>query len=132
MLHENILLVRDEGPTGSIFNKLELRFERADVSIAEIIAERVRQEVGLYNQKAADYRHVLVRPKDEELELNKTKHVKRLVNAERQVKIALDAFEKSGFLMLVDDLQVESLEQRIVIKPDTVVSFVKLTQLVGG
>ena len=56
----------------------------------------------------------------------------RAIDAERQVYIALDAFQKNGFFVLVDDLQAESLEQVVRLRSGTEVSFVKLTPLVGG
>lgn len=54
------------------------------------------------------------------------------VEADAQCARALAAFENNGFLLFADDRQIESLEERIVIRPETRVSFIKLTPLVGG
>ncbi len=54
------------------------------------------------------------------------------IDAEKQVYIALNAFQKNGFFMLVDDKQIEELDQRISLLHDSKISFVKLTPLVGG
>jgi hypothetical protein len=45
---------------------------------------------------------------------------------------ALQAFEGTGFLLLVGDRQLEKLEELGTFEPETRVSFVKLVQLVGG
>ncbi len=133
MLHERVLLVRDENNFGNVFNELRLSFDRLEVTVREIITERVHQEVRKYNQQKMGYRHFLVTPKDDELRLNNPAgKKKRPVNAERQVEVALKAFYSNGFFILVDEVQAEELEEVVIIKPSTVVSFIKLTPLVGG
>ena len=133
MLHERILLVRDENSFGNVYNELKLSFDKLEVSVRDIITERVYQEVQKYNQQAADYKYALVKPKEDEILLNQLKEKKRRpVNAEKQVDIALKAFDSNGFFILVDDMQAEELEQIVTIKADTIVSFIKLTPLVGG
>ncbi|MDH5324871.1 MAG: hypothetical protein OEZ68_17340 [Gammaproteobacteria bacterium] len=130
MLHGNILKIRDENATGQIFHELELKFDKVEVTVKDIIVERVYREVILYNQKADQVQNALVKPKDEEVRLN-GKRI-RHIDAEKQVEVALKAFESNGFFMLVDDFQAEALEQIVPIKENTVISFVKLTPLVGG
>jgi hypothetical protein len=44
----------------------------------------------------------------------------------------LGAFAGNQIIVLVDDHQVESLDEEIVVRPDTRVSFLRLTPLVGG
>jgi len=133
MLHENILRIRDENALGNVYHELQLSFASVEVSVKEIIAQRVLQEVKLYNEKAADYKHSLVKPSQEEARLN-GKHARavRKIDAKKQIEIAIKAFQSNSFFLLVDDLQVEELEQKVIIQPDTLVSFVKLTPLVGG
>ncbi|MCK4709861.1 MAG: hypothetical protein KAU21_14680, partial [Gammaproteobacteria bacterium] len=79
------------------------------------------------------YEFALVRPKSEEKLLNGIKNnVKRRVNPEKQIEVALKAFSGNGFFILIDEMQAEELGQWVTIKPDTIISFVKLTPLVGG
>lgn len=133
MLHERILLVRDENGFGNVYNELQLGFDRIEVTVRDIITERVYQEVQKYNRQAFDYRHFLVQPNEEEQRLNQLAGKKKPpINAEKQVEVALDAFLGNGFFMLVDDVQVEGLDDAVIIKPDTIVSFIKLIPLVGG
>lgn len=132
MLHTNILRIRDENGLGKIFHELELSFETPTVMIKDIITERVYQEVEMHNQQTANYKFALVIPKNEEIQLNQTKKVNRIVDPERQVEIALKAFESNGFIILINDLQVEQLDTEVAVGPDTIISFIKLTPLVGG
>jgi len=133
MLHNTILKIRDENGTGNIYHELELRFDKIEVTIRDIIRERVYLEIEKYNKKADGYKFALVRPKDEEMLLNgRKKVVKHRVNPEKQLEVALKAFSGNGFFILVDDVQAEELDQVVTIRPDTLISFVKLTPLVGG
>lgn len=133
MLHNTILKIRDENSRGEIYHELELRFDKVNVTVEDIITERVYQEVEKYNKKADGYEFALVRPKGEEKLLNGIKNkVKRRVNPEKQIDVALKAFSGNGFFILIDEMQAEELGQWVNIKPDTIISFVKLTPLVGG
>ena len=46
--------------------------------------------------------------------------------------MALEAFERNGFFVIVGGRQVESLDEELALGADTDVRFVKLTPLVGG
>lgn len=56
----------------------------------------------------------------------------RQIDWKQQFEKAIEAFSRNGFFILVDDKQGESLDEEVVIKAGTQVSFVKLTLLVGG
>jgi hypothetical protein len=49
-----------------------------------------------------------------------------------QFEKAIEAFDRNGYFILIDDKQAGSLEQEFAVGHGTLVSFVKLTQLVGG
>lgn len=132
MLHENILMVRDENGLGTIFHELRLSFDRVEVSVRDVITERVIQEVARYNQSMSDYRHNLVQPTEVEQRLNGSAKQQAKIDVDKQIAIALKAFESNGFFILVDDSQVDDLDEMVTIRPRTQVSFIKLTPLVGG
>ncbi|WP_430815531.1 hypothetical protein [Carboxylicivirga sp. RSCT41] len=128
-----ILTITDETFTGEVIHKQEIEFETEVVTVQEIIEKRVIQEVEKYNSKAHDKFKGLVEPTQTEKTLNARQPKQRkLVDSEKQVYVALDAFKKNGFFVLVDNLQVDSLEQQVQLKAQTIVSFVKLTPLIGG
>lgn len=127
------LLIKDETATGKVLTETTLQFETEEVTIQEVIEARVLAEVAQYNSRATDYFNGLVQPSDAERTLNGYKmRERRIIDPEKQVYVALDAFKKNGYFVLVDDQQVEFLNQKVQIRPDSSVSFVKLTPLVGG
>ena len=45
---------------------------------------------------------------------------------------AVQAFQRNGFILLVDDRQLTDLEEEVVLKPGSQVTFLRLIPLVGG
>ena len=110
---------------------LDLLTER--ITVRELIRSRVYQEVKDYNTRQPEYFRGLVQPTNTEQKLNGYKLKKpRQLDWENQFAQAIAAFERNGFLILVDDEQLTELEAEIVISPTTVVTFLKLVPLVGG
>jgi len=127
------LLVKDETATGKIITETTLELQSDRVSVREVIEARVIAEVEKYNSQATEYFNGLVQPSDAERTLNGFRmRDRRFVDPEKQVYVALDAFQKNSYFVLVDDHQVESLSQEIHIRPNSSVSFVQLVPLVGG
>ena len=106
-----------------------LHLEYDTLTVRELIQQRIKQEVQNYNNNVQQVTQLLIKPLDIEQQLNKKK---RKIDPETQIKKALQAFQQNGFFILVDEQQVESLEQTIIIMPDTEVSFFRLVPLVGG
>jgi hypothetical protein len=103
------------------------------ISVQELIRARVYREVHDYNLDQPEYFHGLVQPSDTERSLNGFKmRRRRTIDPERQFELAKRAFYSNGFILLVDDRQVDELEDEIEIRPDTTVTFLKLVPLVGG
>ena len=125
--------VKDENFAGKVLQEVNIGFKSETVTVREIIEERVRQEVNSYNNRMPEYFNGLIEPSDAEKTLNgyKVKH-KKPIDAEKQVYVALDAFQKNAFFVLIDSQQHTSLDQPILLHKDTHISFVKLTPLVGG
>lgn len=127
------LTIKDETSAGKILNEISILLKTSTVTVKEIIEARVIHEVNVYNNKLPEYFQGLVQPTHAEKTLNGYRmRERKKVDVEKQVYIALDAFQKNGYFVLVDDKQADSLEQEVIIKSKTVVSFVKLTPLVGG
>ena len=127
------VIIRDETAGGKVLTGIPVTFNSELTTVKDIIHARVQAEVETYNQKLPEYFQGLVQPTDAEQTLNGYRlKERRRVDAEKQCFIALDAFLKNGYFILVDDIQAESLEQMISINSNTSISFVKLTPLVGG
>lgn len=128
-----LVTIKDETFAGKIIRELNLEFVTESVTIRDIITGRVLQEVENYNHKLPEYFNGLIEPNDAEKTLNGYKlKSKKLIDGEKQVYTALDAFQKNGFFVLVDNIQAEELEQVVHLRAGTIISFVKLTPLVGG
>ena len=132
------LTVRDETMSGDVYHEIPLEFPSERISVRDLVRERVYQEVQDFNRKRDErvFRG-LVQPTDTERVLNGTKTEYRLkadrdIEWKPQLEKALEAFEQNGYFILIDDKQAESLDQEFVIGRGTLVSFVKLTPLVGG
>jgi len=125
--------IRDENAAGNIIQEIPVSFSSELVSVKDIIRARVVAEVELYNNKLPEYFRGLVRPTDAEQSLNGFKlRERKKIDADKQCFIALDAFHKNAYFLLIDNIQAESPEQMVVVNKNTQVSFIKLTPLVGG
>ncbi len=127
------LKIIDETAGGKVLNEVEVSFQNELTTVQDIINTRVYAEVEAYNNKMPEYYRGLIQPGEAETTLNgfKLKQRKK-IDAEQQLFTALDAFKRNGFFVLIDNIQAESLEQMVVINPNTTISFLKLTPLVGG
>jgi hypothetical protein len=127
------LTITDETAGGKVTNEVNISFENELSTVQEIIRARVFAEVEAYDTKLPEYYRGLIQPGETEQTLNGYKMKKRRrVDAEQQYLTALDAFQKNGFFLLIDNIQAESLEQMVLINQNTSISFIKLTPLVGG
>jgi hypothetical protein len=97
------------------------------------IRQRINQEVENYNQNQSKPFKGLVQPSDSERLLNGYKlHKVRGIDRDRQFELAISAFLNHGFILLVNDVQVDELDMELELDDSTIVSFLKLTRLVGG
>jgi len=135
-----ILTIRDETASGAVTNELTLDVLTEAITVRELIRSRVYQEVQDFNVRqrqgaqggAVDFKG-LVTPSDAEKTLNGVRlRTRREIDWKDQYEKACEAFERNGFFVLVDDRQAESLDEELMLRQDTAVSFVRLVPLVGG
>lgn len=128
------LTVKDETTFGiGGDHTFTLDFPHARITAGEIIRERVYAEVGEHNAKNSGLFRGLVQPTGAERTLNGFKVGEgRRIDPEEQYGKAVEAFYRNGFILLVDDRQVEDLDQVVDVRPETTVTFLKLVPLVGG
>ncbi|MBT1697316.1 hypothetical protein KK083_10540 [Fulvivirgaceae bacterium PWU4] len=128
-----VLTIRDRTGAGKVTHEMRVPLRTDKVTVQDIIEARVIAEVDAYNAKLPEYFQGLVQPTDAESTLNGYKmKVRKKVDPEKQVYIALDAFQKNAYFVLIDNKQAEALDQEVHVKSSTTVSFLKLTPLVGG
>ncbi|MCI5058940.1 MAG: hypothetical protein MRY83_22695 [Flavobacteriales bacterium] len=129
----NVLTIKDESPTGTILNEIQIAIATEHCTLKDLISARVSKEVEVYNNKVPEYYNGLVQPSDSEKTLNGFKlKSRKKIDAEQQVYTALEAFLQNAFFVLVDDEQITELDQEIFVNKESNISFMKLTPLVGG
>jgi hypothetical protein len=127
------LLIKDETSIGTVTGEQILRFPAEQITVRQLIEQRIETEVEKYNANNAVAFWGLIQPTDSERELNGFKIKKRKpVDAESQKQLAIQAFQSNGFFLLVNDKQLTDLDDEILITPNTSVLFIKLVPLVGG
>ena len=129
------LTVYDETTSGERSESIVLEFLTERITIRELIRQRVYQEVQDYHLNLAKrpaFRG-LVQPTDAEATLNGYQlKSHRRIDWKKQFEKAVSAFQSNQILILVNDRQATSLDEEVVLTPETEVSFLKLVPLVGG
>ena len=127
------LTIHDTTLSGERLNSLTFDVLTEHLTVRELIRARVYQEVQDYNQKQQSTYHGLVQPTDSERALNGYRlRSPRQIDWNAQFALALEAFQRNGFFVLIDQHQAEDLDEQVVIQRGTEISFVKLVPLVGG
>jgi hypothetical protein len=127
------ITIADETATGTTLNEFSLEFLNERVTVRELIRARVYQEVSEYNARRSEYFRGLVQPEGAERTAGGFRlRQQRKIDWEEQYKRALKGFRANGFLILVDDRQVDDLDEEIELRYDAKVSFLRLVPLVGG
>jgi hypothetical protein len=127
------LAIVDRAPAGGRPDTWDLEIFEERLALRELIHRRVFQEVAEHNARRSGSFRGLVRPSDTERKLNgvRTREF-RPIDAEAQYLRVLEAFSRNGFVVLVDDRQVEDLDARVELRSGTEVTFLRLVPLVGG
>ena len=127
------LTIHDETTSGERRQSLTLHLPEPTITARELIRARVFEEVKAYNETQPERFFGLVQPSGTERDLNGSKLQKRRkLDWHAQSSAALEAFGRNGFILLVDERQIESLDEEIRVRPETRVTFLKLVPLVGG
>ncbi len=113
---------------GKILQEIIIDLKKDVITVEELIKERVFAEVEKYTTE--NY-NSLVELSEDEKSLRSSKNNNK-INPEKQSKIAIESFRRNGFIIIIDDMQVESLKDKIRILDTTEIRFVKLVPLIGG
>jgi hypothetical protein len=128
------LTIYDETLMGSKMPRLKLEFPGSSITVRDLIRDRIYQEVQHYNQTQPDYFRGLVPPNDSEPGLQGyqrlSKH--RPVDFEAHYEKALQVFERSGFMILVNACPVETLDTEIPLTHQPTISFLQTYLKVTG
>ena len=125
------LTVRDEDTAGTAVAEGTVELAGGTTTLRELIRIRIEQEVDRFNASRGDVFQGLVEPTGAERTLNGPR-VHRVVRWEPQFEAAVEAFERTRLIVLVDGRQHESLDASLEVGPDTEVVFLRLVPLAGG
>jgi hypothetical protein len=118
---------------GKTEHTFRVRVSGETISVRELIRSRVYQEVEEFNSRQPEVFRLLVQPDDAERTSSGFRmRQPRLIDAQDQYHQALEAFDRNGFVVLVGGRQVDRLDAKIALRPETLVTFLKLVPLVGG
>jgi hypothetical protein len=125
--------VRDDTLTGQTLHEFELELANEQIDVRELIRSRVYQEVQDYNSGTGSHFRGLVQPEGSQQEGHLFKLSKRRqLDWNEQFEHALESFKAGRVIILVNDVQVESLDEKLDLSGGATVSFLKLVPLVGG
>lgn len=114
----------------------------AEVSttVRELIAEIVRDQVKQFDDRQKQRRFLRVLTERDiaegvergKIESGKTDVPLQPVDVEAAIETALLAFQDGLYLVVIDEENVKSLDERRVLRPESHITFVRLTLLAGG
>lgn len=103
------------------------------MTLRELMRRYIHDQVEAYNSNKDGRASSWFAPAPEETELNPVRRPRRArIDPEMQCAASCAAFERNQIIVLINGVQAEDLEAEIVVSPDTKVTFLKLTPLVGG
>ena len=110
------------------------------VTLRQLIAGIVRTEVAAFRQRqqerrifhALTARQIAAGAEKGKIEMGGRETEPQEVDEEAAVATALQAFEDGLYLVVVDDQEQRTLDEIIAVRPDSRVTFIRLTLLAGG
>jgi len=104
-----------------------------EITVGDLVAARVRQEVERYNATQPERFEGVVQPEEAEQLLNgPSKSRAPKLDVDRQIQRARRSFARNGFLILLNGRQVEDLAEVVARGPEIELEFVRLVPLIGG
>lgn len=126
------LTIHDRTATGRPVGSFPLQVPDR-LTVRELIVLRVRDEVARHNLTTTEPFQGLVTPIADETALNGGPRIRdRRVDWRAQADVALDAFGRNGFFVLVDGHQATSLDEEVALSTAPDVAFIRLVPLIGG
>ena len=127
------LTIRDELVGKDNHREWTLQVPSEELTVRELLRERIYQEVQDHNLRERQTFRGLVRPEGaQEASDGWRLELPRPIDWKKQWDLAVEAFESNRILILIQDRQAESLEQKFRVEPSTKVTFLRLMPLVGG
>lgn len=126
------LTIHDRTATGKPVDSFTIEVPDR-ITVRDLIRTRVRDEVARHNLTATEPFRGLVTPTETEQALNPRRpSTPKRIDWEAQAEVAVDAFERNGFFVLVNGRQAISLDEEVAVADTSDVAFIRLVPLIGG
>jgi hypothetical protein len=118
----------------------DLRPDGDRLTLRDLIARVVRAEVAAFKQRQQERQLFRALTEGEiaqkllkgKVESGGSEAGKQEVDEEQAVAVALEAFADGLYLVVVDDEEQRDLDREVYLKPDSRLTFIRLTMLAGG
>jgi hypothetical protein len=118
----------------------ELKSPGDNVTLRSLIEKIVRNEVSSFNQRQKDNQVLRALTSKQisegaakgKIDMGGRDHEAQHADADQAVATAMEAFQDGLFLVVVDEDEKRNLDQQLFLKPDSRVTFIRLTLLAGG
>ena len=117
------LLIQDKSATGILLKQLQLDVDKEEISVAELIKYRVRQEMGTLEEESSQ--PVYTKMYFDSLRL-KQRLTARLPDEKTGYVSPLHNFQKYGFYIVINNRQVDSLDEVIRLDSAPLIYFVEM------
>jgi hypothetical protein len=125
--------IQDQSGAGRVRAITTLEGISSKITLRDLVRTRVREEVARYNAGPEPIFSGLVMPEGAEPTHEGFRMPRpRRIDWRQQADRAIQAFQRNGFFVLVDDRQVTELDEPLDLTADSEIRFVRLVQLVGG
>ena len=125
--------ITDQSGAGRVGSTTTLDGISSEITLRDLVRTRVREEVARYNAGPVPVFTGLVMPEGAEPSTDGFRMPQpRRIDWEQQADRAIEAFQRNGSFVLIDDRQVTELDQGLSLSADSDIRFVRLVQLIGG
>jgi hypothetical protein len=125
--------IQDQSGAGRVGATTTLEGISHKITLRDLVRTRVREEVARYNAGPEPIFSGLVMPEGAQPTHEGFRMPQpRRIDWQQQADRAIQAFQRNGFFVLVDDRQVTELDEPLDLTPDSDIRFIRLVQLVGG
>ncbi len=127
------IIIHDETQSGCILNQVKLKVSKNRITVKELIKLRIFQEAEEFNAKRSSHYRGLVRPDHAKPMLSGFQlDPSYRIDPQQQYYIAMDAFKRQGFFVMVDEEKIDDPDYAIAVRSAPRISFLKMVPVIGG
>ncbi|MCB0557022.1 MAG: hypothetical protein KDD02_25970 [Phaeodactylibacter sp.] len=137
------IIIQEEAFGAGTSSPLPVIITQEHMTLADLIMEKVRAKVAVVNRQldAPKLNSSFISEKEKVLNQNLLEaRRQKLLEQAQKIKVdpeqacyeALADFQQNGFFVIVDGRQRESLEEELLLSPQSEIHFIRLMPLVGG